>query len=171
MVWRGQPAGKWDDALPVGNGRLGAMVFGKTDEERIQINEETYWTGGPYSTTTRGGAAALPEIRKLIFDGDLIRAHRLFGRHLMGMPMEQQKYQSLGNLVLRLPENGTVTDYRHVLDLDTAIATTTYTQGGARFTREVFVSPVDQVIVVRLTSDRPGGTSRLIPFRIGRAGS
>ncbi len=159
VVWRGQPAGKWDDALPVGNGRLGAMVFGKTDEERIQINEETYWTGGPYSTTTRGGAAALPEIRKLIFDGDLIRAHRLFGRHLMGMPVEQQKYQSLGNLVLRLPESGAVTDYRHALDLDTAIATTTYTQGGARFTREVFVTPVDQVIVVRLTSDRPGRIS------------
>ena len=159
VVWRAQPAGKWDDALPVGNGRLGAMVFGKTDEERIQINEETYWTGGPYSTTTRGGAAALPEIRKLIFDGDLIRAHRLFGRHLMGMPMEQQKYQSLGNLVLRLAESGAVTDYRHALDLDTAIATTTYTQGGARFAREVFVTPVDQVIVVRLTSDRPGRIS------------
>ncbi|HQZ18351.1 MAG TPA: glycoside hydrolase N-terminal domain-containing protein, partial [Vicinamibacteria bacterium] len=150
---------KWDDALPVGNGRLGAMVFGKTDEERIQINEETYWTGGPYSTTTRGGAAALPEIRKLIFDGDLIRAHRLFGRHLMGQPIEQQKYQSLGNLVLRLPESGAVTDYGHALDLDTAIATTTYMQGGARFTREVFVTPVDQAIVVRLTSDRPGRIS------------
>jgi len=165
VVWRARPATKWDDALPVGNGRLGAMVFGGTDEERIQINEETYWTGGPYSTTTRGGAAALPEIRRLIFDGDLIRAHRLFGRHLMGQPVEQQKYQSLGNLVLRLPEGGAVSEYRHALDLDTAIATTTYAQGGARFTREVFVTPVDQVIVVRLTSDQPGRISLTAQLR------
>src|SRR5690349_18649758 len=84
VIWRAQPASKWDDALPVGNGRLGAMVFGKTDEERIQINEDTYWTGGPYSTTTKGGAAHLPDIQKLIFDGELIRAHRAFGRYLMG---------------------------------------------------------------------------------------
>ena len=159
VVWRAQPAGKWDDALPVGNGRLGAMVFGKTDEERIQINEDTYWTGGPYSTTTKGGAAHLPEIQKLIFDGDLIRAHRVFGRYLMGMPMEQQKYQSLGSLVFKSTESGPVTEYRHALDLDTAIATTTYTQGDASFTREVFVTPVDQVIVVRLTSNRPGRIS------------
>ena len=159
VVWRARPASKWDDALPVGNGRLGAMVFGKTDEERIQINEDTYWTGGPYSTTTTGGAAHLPEIQKLIFDGELIRAHRAFGRYLMGMPMEQQKYQSLGSLVFTFLESGPVTGYRHALDLETAIATTTYTQGGARFTREVFVTPVDQVIVVRLTSDRPGRIS------------
>ena len=165
LVWRARPAEKWDDALPVGNGRLGAMVFGKTDEERIQINEDTYWTGGPYSTVARGGPAALPEIRQLIFDGDLIRAHRLFGRYLMGRPMEQQKYQSLGNLVIRFSESGAVTDYRHALDLDTAIATTTYTQGGARFTREVFVTPVDQVIVVRLTSDRPGRISLTAQLR------
>ncbi len=165
LVWRARPAEKWDDALPVGNGRLGAMVFGKTDEERIQINEDTYWTGGPYSTAARGGPAALPEIRKLIFDGDLIRAHRLFGRYLMGRPMEQQKYQSLGNLVIRLSESGAVTDYRHALDLDTAIATTTYTQGGAHFTREVFVTPVDQVIIVRLTSDRPGRISLTAQLR------
>ena len=159
VVWRAQPASKWDDALPVGNGRLGAMVFGKTDEERIQINEDTYWTGGPYSTTTKGGAAHLREIQKLIFDGDLIRAHRAFGRYLMGMPMEQQKYQSLGNLVFTLSESGPITEYRHALDLDTAIATTTYTQGDASFAREVFVTPVDQVIVVRLTSNRPGRIS------------
>ena len=116
------------------------MVFGRTDEEGIQLNEETYWSGGPYSTTVKGGYAALPEIRKLIFDGELIRAHRLFGRHLMGYPVEQQKYQSLGNLVLKLAaQRRRSSDYRHELDLDTAIATTTYTQGGVRFTREVFV--------------------------------
>ena len=89
-VWYAHPADKWENALPVGNGRLGAMVFGKTDEEQIQINEETYWSGGPYSTTVQGGYKALPDIRQLIFDGELIRAHRAFGRSLMGYPVEQQ---------------------------------------------------------------------------------
>jgi alpha-L-fucosidase 2 len=159
VIWYTHPADKWENALPVGNGRLGAMVFGKTDEEQIQINEETYWSGGPYSTTVRGGYKALPEIRKLIFDGELIRAHRLFGRSLMGYPVEQQKYQSLGNLVLKFAANSAVTDYRHQLDLDTAVATTTYEQGGVRFKREVFATPVDQVIVIRLTADAPGKLS------------
>jgi len=165
VLWHARPVDVWDDAFPVGNGRLGAMVFGRTDEERIQINEETYWSGGPYSTTVAGASGALPEIQRLIFEGELIRAHRLFGRHLMGRPMEQQKYQSLGNLVLTFAEGGEVTDYRHALDLDTAIVTTSYTQGGARFTREVFVTPVDDVIVVRLTSDRPGRISLTAQLR------
>ena len=84
LLFYTHPADKWENALPVGNGRLGAMIFGKTDEEQIQINEDTYWSGGPYSTTVKGGAKALPEIRRLIFDGKLIEAHRLFGKNLMG---------------------------------------------------------------------------------------
>jgi alpha-L-fucosidase 2 len=158
-IWYTHPADKWENALPVGNGRLGAMVFGKTDEEEIQINEDTYWSGGPYSTTVKGGAAALPEIRKLIFDGQLTRAHRLFGRRLMGYPVEQQKYQSIGKLVLTFDGGGAVQGYRHELDLDTAIATTTYERDGIAYRREVFSSPVDQVIVVRLTADRPASIS------------
>ena len=165
LLWYTHPAATWDDALPVGNGRLGAMVFGRTGEEEIQINEDTYWTGGPYSTTMQGAYKALPEIRRLIFDGQWIRAHRLFGRTLMGYPVEQQKYQSLGRLVLALGARGEVTDYRQQLDLDTAMVTTTYVQGGVRFTREVFVSPVDQVIVVRLTADRPGAISLTAQLR------
>ena len=156
LLWYTHPAEKWDDALPVGNGRLGAMVFGKTDEEEIPINENTYWSGGPYSTTVEGGYRALPEIQRLIFDGELVRAHKAFGRHLMGYPVEQQKYQALGSVWLRFPGSGEVTGYRHQLDLDTAIATTRYAQGGVAFTREVFASPVDQVIVVRLVADQPG---------------
>lgn len=158
-VWYAHPADKWENALPVGNGRLGAMVFGKTDEEEIQLNEETYWSGGPYSTVVKGGYRALPEIRKLVFDGDLARAHILFGRNLMGYPVEQMKYQSLGRLVLRFPSAAPAAEYRHELDLDAAVARTTYVQDGVRFTREVFASPVDQVIVVRLTADRPGRIS------------
>ena len=88
------PAQKWEEALPIGNGRMGAMVFGKNGEERIQLNEETYWTGGPYSTVVKGGAAVLPEIQQLVFAGKMLKAHNLFGRRLMGYPVEQQKYQS-----------------------------------------------------------------------------
>ncbi len=159
VLWYTHPAASWEHALPVGNGRLGAMVFGRTDEEVIQLNEDTYWSGGPYSTTVPGGVKALPEIRRLLFDGELIRAHRLFGRHLMGYPVEQQKYQSLGNLVLTLGGRGPVTNYRHQLDLDAAVASTTYDQGGVRYRREVFSSPVDQVIVVRVTAEPPGRLS------------
>ena len=158
-LWYSHPADKWENAFPVGNGRLGAMVFGKTDEEEIQLNEETYWSGGPYSTVVKGGFETLPEIRKHVFDGDYKMAHILFGRELMGYPVEQMKYQSLGRLVLRFPSKEAVTDYRHELDLDAAVVRTEYSQGGVRFTREVFSSPVDQVVVVRLTADRPGRIS------------
>jgi alpha-L-fucosidase 2 len=158
-VWSARPADKWENAFPVGNGRLGAMVFGRTGEERIQLNEETCWSGGPYSTVVKGGASALPEIRKLVFAGGLKAAHILFGRRLLGYPVEQQKYQALGCLVLTFPEAGEAADYRHVLDLDEAVDTTSYLLDGVRFTREVFVSPVDQVVVVRLAADRPGRVS------------
>jgi alpha-L-fucosidase 2 len=132
------------------------MVFGKVDEEEIGLNEDTYWSGGPYRTTVKGASAALPEVRRLIAGGQSIQAHRLFGRSLMGYPVEQQKYQSLGSLVLAFAARGEATAYRHQLDLDTAIATTTYARDGATFTRDVFVSPVDQVLVVRLAADAPG---------------
>jgi len=159
MLWYTHPAEKWEDALPVGNGRLGAMVFGKTDIEKIPFNEETYWSGGPYSTTVKGGYKVLPEIQKLVFAGEYRKAHKLFGRHLMGYPVEQQKYQATGDLILKFPSGGEVTQYRHRLDLDQAISTVTYEQDGIRFRREVFSTAVDQVIVVRLTADRPGSIS------------
>jgi alpha-L-fucosidase 2 len=159
VLWYSHPAEKWENALPVGNGRLGAMVFGRTDEEIVQLNEDTYWSGGPYSTTVKGGSRALPEIRRLLFEGELIKAHKLFGRHLMGYPVEQQKYQSLGNLILAFPGAGAQTGYRHELDLDTAIVTTVYEREGVTYRREVFSSAVDQVIVVRLTAEPAGRLS------------
>ncbi len=124
LLWYTHPADKWQNALPVGNGRLGAMVFGRTDEEKIQFNEETYWSGRPYSQTAGGGFEALPEIQKLIFQGKYIQAHKLFGRHLMGYPVEQQKYQSFGDLIIDFQSGGEVTGYVHRLDLDRAIITT-----------------------------------------------
>jgi alpha-L-fucosidase 2 len=154
-LWYRQPVQEWNEALPVGNGRLGAMVFGKTAQERIQFNEETLWSGGPYDPSRDGGAEALPEIRRLIFAGEYAKAHDLFGRTMMGIPYEQMKYQPLGDLLLDFPGHDSVDDYRLELDLDTAIVTVTYRVGEVTFRREVFSSPVDQVIVVRLTADRP----------------
>ena len=83
-VWFASPAAKWDEAIPVGNGRLGGMVFGGVQEERIQLNEETYWSGGPYSTVVKGGYKFLPEIQRLVFAERYLEAHNLFGRQLMG---------------------------------------------------------------------------------------
>ena len=84
LIWHREPAEIWEDALPVGNGRLGAMVYGGVEEERIQLNEDTYWSGGPYSTVVEGGHKYLPEIQRLLFEGEPLKAHKLFGRHLMG---------------------------------------------------------------------------------------
>jgi alpha-L-fucosidase 2 len=99
-LWYTAPAKKWDEAIPIGNGRLGAMVFGNYGEERIQLNESTYWSGGPYSTVVKGGYKVLPQIQADVFKGNYLDAHNLFGRNLMGYPVEQQKYQSLANLIL-----------------------------------------------------------------------
>ncbi len=155
-LWYTAPAKTWDTALPVGNGRLGAMVFGRTEHERIALNEETLWTGGPYDQARKGGYEALPEIRKLLFAGDYAKAHDLFGRKMMGIPHEQQKYQPLGNLVIDVPGADTVEDYRRVLDMDRGVVTVSYEAGGVHYTRTIFASAPDHVIVVHFSADRPG---------------
>ena len=152
FMWYNKPAEKWEDALPVGNGRLGAMVYGKYGEEQIQLNEETYWSGGPYSTTVKGGHRVLPQIQKLIFDGEPLKAHKLFGRYLMGYPVEQQKYQALANLHLFFQDQDTVFNYQRSLDLKTSIATVTYSKDGVNYKRDVVASHPDQTIVLRAWS-------------------
>ncbi|MGD0782464.1 MAG: glycoside hydrolase family 95 protein, partial [Candidatus Aminicenantales bacterium] len=155
-LWYAGPAEKWAEALPIGNGRLAAMYFGNVQADRLQFNEESYWTGGPYSTVVKGGFKKLADIQTLLFEGRGIEAHHLFGRYLLGYPVEQQKYQSLGNLVLDFADKSPAADYRRELDLDTGISRITYTRGGVRYVREVFVSHPDQAIVFRIAADRPG---------------
>jgi alpha-L-fucosidase 2 len=159
VLWYREPAKEWTDALPIGNGRLAAMVFGRTEDERIQLNEETLWSGGPYDPSTPGASEALPEIRRLVFDGKFTEAHNLFGRRMMGMPVEQMKYQPFADLLLNFPGHATAYGYKRTLDLDKAIVTVTYTAGGVAYRREVFCSPVDQVVVVRIEADKPGSVS------------
>jgi alpha-L-fucosidase 2 len=159
LSWYNAPAKKWEEALPVGNGRLGAMVFGKNGEERIQLNEETYWSGGPYSTVVKGGNKVLPEIQKLVFEEKYLAAHNLFGRNLMGYPVEQQKYQSLANLHLFFKNQDSVSNYKRWLNLENGITGVSYTSNGTTYQRDVFASAPDQVIVVRLTADKPNSIS------------
>ena len=157
-LWFTKPASIWEEALPVGNGRIGAMVYGKSGEEKIQFNEETYWTGGPYSTVVKGGYEKLPEIQKYIFNGEPLKAHKIFGRALMGYPVEQQKYQSLANLHLFFGQDS-VDNYRRSLDLKTGVVAVEYNFEGVNYTKEIFASAVDQTIVIRITADKPGSVT------------
>ena len=164
VLWYKQSAKIWEEALPVGNGRLGAMVYGKSGEEIIQFNEETYWSGGPYSTVVKGGHEVLPEIQKHLFNGEPLKAHKLFGRALMGYPVEQMKYQSLANLHLFFEEDS-VQNYSRKLDLKTGIATVNYKSKGVNYKREVFSSAIDQTIAIRITADIPASISFGAEFR------
>jgi alpha-L-fucosidase 2 len=156
VLWYDRPAQVWTEALPVGNGRLGAMVFGDPRQERIQLNEDTVWGGGPYDPSSSTAFDAYAKARELIFAGKQKEANDLIAAEGMGRPMRQAPYQTVGNLVLEFPNAGEVTNYRRELDLDSAVATTRYSVGGVTYTRQVFVSAPDQVIVIRISADRPG---------------
>ena len=158
-LWYCRPAAQWVEALPVGNGRLGAMVFGGIDNERIQLNEDTLWAGGPYTPANQAGKDALPEIQKLIFEGKYKEAHNLVDKAMMGKPSRQMQYQTVGDLLLSFGDVPEVRDYQRVLNLDTAVVSVTYTVNDTTFKREIFSTPVEQVIVMRLTADKPGKIS------------
>jgi alpha-L-fucosidase 2 len=155
-LWYRQPAKQWVEALAVGNGRLGAMVFGGVKQERIQLNEDTLWAGGLYDPANPDALEALPKVRELIFAGRYREAHNLVSQKMMAEPLSQMPYQCVGDLLLEFPGADGVTDYWRDLNLDTAVATITYTIDGVRHSREIFSSPVDQVIVIRLRADKPG---------------
>jgi alpha-L-fucosidase 2 len=158
-LWYRQPAEKWTEALALGNGRLGAMVFGGTLNERVQFNEDTLWTGGPHEYQHEGAAEHLATVRKLLFEGKQREAEKLAMEEMMSVPLRQEQYQPFGDLRLNFPGQDNVTDYRRELDIDSALATVTYRSGETTFRREFFCSFPDQVIVVRLTSDKPGKLS------------
>ncbi|TWU51846.1 hypothetical protein Poly59_34410 [Rubripirellula reticaptiva] len=156
-LWYRKPATKWEtEALPVGNGRLAAMVFGGVNNERIQLNEETVWDGVPTDHDNPDALKALPEVRRLLFEGKNDEATRLAGRTMMGRPMKIKSYQTLGDVHLDFPDTDKVSGYRRDLDLTTAINRTQYTVEGVTYTREVFVSAPDQAIVIHLTASQPG---------------
>jgi alpha-L-fucosidase 2 len=150
------PAPEWNQALPLGNGRLGAMVFGNVNAERIQLNENTLWMGSPRETNNPAALKHLAEVRRLLFAGLPVEAYAVAEKHSMGQPFRLESYQTLGDLRLTFEHEGTPTDYRFELDLESAIARLTYRIGGVVYTREVFASHPAQAIVIRLTADSPG---------------
>ncbi len=156
VLWYAQPAREWVEALAIGNGRLGAMVFGGIEKERFQLNEDTLWAGGPYDPTNPQGLENLPQVRRLIFEGNYREAHNIVDRRMLARPRGQLQYQTVGDLLLSFPEQGETTGYRRDLNLDTAIASVMYKADGVTYRREAFSSPIDQVIVIRLTADTPG---------------
>lgn len=158
-LWYHQPAREWVEALPVGNGRLGAMVFGGVNQERLQLNEDTIWSGGPYNPANPAALQTYPKARELIFSGKQAEAEDLLNRSGMAIPIGEASYQTLGNLVLDFDDKSPLTDYCRSLDLDTAIATTRFKCGDITFTRQVFSTAADQVVVVRLMADKPGSIS------------
>lgn len=154
-LWYQQPAKTWVEALPVGNSSMGAMVYGGTSREELQLNEETLWGGGPYRNDNPKALESLAEVRNLIFSGKTMDAQNLIdqtfytGRN--GMP-----YQTIGSLIIEAPGHEKAKNYYRDLDLERAVATTRYQVDGVNFQREVFASFPDRVIIVRFTTDKPG---------------
>jgi alpha-L-fucosidase 2 len=155
-LWYRQPAREWVEALPVGNGRLGAMVFGGCVQEQIQLNESSVWAGGPVPALPSGPGKHLPEIRQLLFDGKYAEAETLARKELLSFQDEDGSYQTLGDLFLTAAVSGEPADYQRSLDLDTGVASTVFKVEGVTYCREVFASVPDNVLVIRLTADRPG---------------
>jgi len=170
-LWYRRPATQWVEALPLGNGRLGAMVWGGGKYERLQLNEDTLYAGGPYDPTPPDALAALPEVRRLLFAGRYAEAEALANRTMMGRPKKQMPYQPLGDLQLDFLEVSDVNGYRRELDLDRALATSTFEARGLQHMREAFISPVDQCIAVRLSGDKPGRIGLRIGLDSDHAGS
>jgi alpha-L-fucosidase 2 len=155
-LWFRQPAANWNEALPIGNSRLGAMVNGGAVQELIQLNVDTFWAGVPHDYSKPGAAEYLPEIRRLLFAGKEQEATALANQHFMGNPPFQAAFQPLGNLRLKFELPGNAEDYRRELDLQRGIATVRFRCGSTVFTRECFISHPDGVLVLRLTASEPG---------------
>lgn len=152
-LWFEQPASKWEEALPVGNGRLGAMIYGNPGEDHIQFNEETLWTGRPHDYSNEGASQSLGKIRELIWSGRQDEAEELALAEFMSLPLHQEKYQPFGDLWLKFSGHDSVTAFRRELDISNAICRTTYETEGKKFTREYFASYPANLIVINLSCD------------------
>ncbi|MBN2636978.1 MAG: glycoside hydrolase N-terminal domain-containing protein [Prolixibacteraceae bacterium] len=152
VMWYDKPATLWNEALPVGNGRLGTMIYGTPASEKIQLNEETFWSGGPSNNDNPNALNALPEIRNLIFNGNYSAAESMINSNVTAKTLHGSKYQVIGNLNLAFTGHNSYTNYYRELNLENALSTTTYDVDRVTYKREVFSSQPDQVIVVRLSA-------------------
>jgi len=153
-LWYNEPAAEWVEALPIGNGRLGAMVPGTTDTIHFQLNEESLWSGQPLDTHPDSALHYLPEIRQLIFADKNQQAYDLATEYLLADPPSVRSYQMLGDLHILTDDTGEVADYRRQLNLETGIARTSWRSGGTQYTCEAFVSSPSDVVVIRLTGSQ-----------------
>ena len=159
LLWYDKPAVKWEEALPVGNGRLGAMIFGQLQVERIQLNEGTLWAGGPYDPVNPEAKEALPQVRQLINEAKYREAAKLLSAKVMAKPLGQMPYQTIGDLQLMFSGMTNIENYRRDLNIDTATASVSYKSDNVNYTRQIFASGPDQVVVIRLIADKPGKIS------------
>lgn len=162
IMWYGKPASDWHEALPIGNSHLGAMVFGGTETEEIQLNEETFWSGSPHNNNSNESLEHLQEIRNLIFDGHEEDAHALIDKYFFKGP-HGMKYLPLGSVKLELGHDN-VSDYYRELNLGDALSTTRYIYKGVKYERTVFASQADNVIVVRIKASKKGALSFDVNF-------
>jgi len=154
-LWYENPAKQWVEALPVGNGRIGAMVYGNPNNEVIQLNENTLWAGQPYRNDKVGAKEALVDVRKLIFDGKYKDALDLTNQKMFGGP-NGMSYQTVGNLRLKFPGHESYTNYSRELDLEKALVSSHYQVKDINYSTNVFSSFPDQVIIARISADKPG---------------
>ena len=162
LLWYEKPAEEWVEALPVGNGRLGGMVFGRVSDERIQLNEDTVWAGAPQDRDRPGAFRHLPEIRRMLFDGEYVAAEQMIEESIMGERIFPKGYQTLGDLWLETPAGARADAYRRQLDLSTGVARTEWSDGTATISRDVFSSAPHGVLAVRVESDRPGAVTTTV---------
>jgi alpha-L-fucosidase 2 len=159
-IWYSQPSGEiWENALPIGNGKLGAMVYGNVVNETIQLNEHTVWSGSPNRNDNPAALEALPEIRKLIFDGKHKDAQDLADKTIISRTSHGQMFQPVGNLQLLFNNHSDFRDYYRELDIQRAVTRVTYKVNNVTYTREAFASLADNLIVIRITADRKGSIS------------
>jgi alpha-L-fucosidase 2 len=154
-LWYNKPAACWNEALPIGNGRLAAMVFGTPSIEHLQLNEETIWAGGPNNNDNPDAKEALPEVRRLIWEGKYIEADALTNEKIMAKTNSGMPYQPMGDLFISFPGHGQYTCYSRDLNISNATATVSYQVNGITFSREFFTSFPDQVVVVKLSASKP----------------
>lgn len=157
-LWYAQPAKEWVEALPLGNSRLGMMVYGDPANDEFQLNEETVWGGGPHRNDQPNALKALSEVRQLVFDGKNEEAQRRIDREFR-TPQNGMPYQTIGSLMLHFAGHESYTDYYRDLNIENAVATTSYKVNGVTYTREAFASFTDHIIIIRLTADQKGALS------------
>ena len=158
-LWYDAPATDWNEALPIGNGRLGAMVYGIPGQENIQLNEGTLWAGGPHRNDNPDAKGSLDEIRQLLFDGKYKEAHNLANAKIISTTSHGMNYETVGNLRLNFSNQDEYSNYNRELDITDAVNRTSYTVDGVKYQREIFTSFTDQVIVIRLTASEKGKIS------------